>query len=126
MAALYVKDLLKRNNVSVREQGYKYMIVLIAIALLFSGEIIKNYQNGMNYKIMDDLKNERMQIAASQMADMYHKIDAEADGADVILVEPVLPGTVLYIPLYIDYPAYFANAEVANYYGVNSFSLYWS
>ena len=125
MAALYVKDLLKRNNVSVREQAYKYTIVLIAIALLFSGEIIKNYQNGMNYKIMDDLKNERMQIAASQMADMYHRIDAEADGADVILVEPVLPGTVLYIPLYIDYPAYFANAEVANYYGVNSFSLYW-
>ncbi len=123
--ALYVKELLKRNNVSVKEQAYKSIIVLIALALLFSGEIIKNYQNGMNYKIMDDLKNERMQIAAAQMADMYHKIDDSEDGTDVTLVEPVLPGTVLYIPLYIDYPAYFANAEVADYYDVNSFSLYW-
>ncbi len=126
VTALYIKDLLKRNNVSVKEQVYKSLIVLIALALLFSGEIIKNYQNGMNYKIMDDLKNERMQIAAAQMADMYHRIDEAEDGTDVVLVEPVLPGTVLYIPLYIDYTEYFANLEVSHYYNVNSFALYWS
>ncbi len=66
-----------------------------------------------------------MQIASRQMTEMYDKVAAAEDGSDVILTEPVLPGTVLYIPLYIDYPEYFANLEVANYYGVNSFSLYW-
>ena len=43
---------------------YKYLVLLFAIAVLFSGEVFKNYQNGMNYKIMDDLKNDRIQIAA--------------------------------------------------------------
>ena len=92
---------------------------------MFSGQLIINYQNGMSMKIIDDLKNERMQIASRQMADMYARIDEAEDGTDVIMTEPVLPGTVLYIPLYIDYSEYFANLEVAHYYNVNSFSLYW-
>lgn len=123
--AFYVKDLLKRNNISAREQTYKSLILVIGIVIMFSGQLIINYQNGMSMKIIDDLKNDRMQIASRQMSDMYAKIDAAEDGSDVIITEPVLPGTVLYIPLYIDYPEYFANLEVANYYGVNTFSLYW-
>ncbi len=123
--AFYVRDLLKRNNINAREQAYKSIILVIGIVIMFSGQLIINYQNGMSMKIIDDLKNERMQIASRQMTDMYAKIDEAEDGTDVILTEPVLPGTVLYIPLYIDYPEYFANLEVANYYNVNSFSLYW-
>jgi hypothetical protein len=123
--AFYVKDLLKRNNINAREQAYKSIILIIGIVIMFSGQLILNYQNGMSMKIIDDLKNDRMQIASRQMTEMYDKVAAAEDGSDVILTEPVLPGTVLYIPLYIDYPEYFANLEVANYYGVNSFSLYW-
>ena len=123
--ALYIREFLRRNQVNAKEQMYKYMVLLFAIAVLFSGEVFKNYQNGMNYKIMDDLKNDRIQIAAQQMGAIYEKIDEAEDGSDVSLVEPVIPGTVLYIPLYIDYPGYFANAEVANYYNVNSFSIYY-
>ena len=126
MTALYIKGLLKRNNIDVRQQLLSSLILLIAIALLFSGEAIKNYQNGMSYKIMDDLKNERMQIASAQMTGIYEKVASAEEGSDVVLTEPVLPGTVLYIPVYIDQPAYFANAEVADYYNVNSFILYWS
>ena len=62
---------------------------------MFSGQLIINYQNGMSMKIIDDLKNERMQIASRQMADMYARIDEAEDGTDVIMTEPVLPGTVL-------------------------------
>lgn len=123
--AFYIKDLLRRNNVNVKEQMYKYMILLIAVAIMFSGEVFKNYNNGMSMKIIDDLKNDRMQIAAMQMTSIYDRVDEAEDGSDVVINEPVLPGTVLYIPLYIDYPAYFANAEVANYYNVNSFSIYY-
>ena len=123
--AFYLKDLLRRNNVNVKEQMYKYMILLIALALMFSGEVFKNYNNGMSMKIIDDLKNDRMQIASMQMTNIYNRVDEAEDGTDVIINEPVLPGTVLYIPLYIDYPAYFANAEVANYYNVNTFSIYY-
>lgn len=123
--AFYVRDLLKRNNINAREQAYKSIILVIGIVIMFSGQLIINYQNGMSMKIIDDLKNERMQIASRQMADMYARIDEAEDGTDVIMTEPVLPGTVLYIPLYIDYSEYFANLEVAHYYNVNSFSLYW-
>ncbi len=123
--AFYLKDLLRRNNVNVKEQMYKYMILLIALALMFSGEVFKNYNNGMSMKIVDDLKNDRIQIASMQMTNIYNRVDEAEDGTDVIINEPVLPGTVLYIPLYIDYPAYFANAEVANYYNVNTFSIYY-
>lgn len=125
VAGFYIKDLLKRNNVDVKEQTYKVLLVLIVFVLLFSGEVFKNYQNGMNYKIMDDLKNDRMQIASMQMEGIYEKVDQAEDGTDLVLQEPVLPGTVLYIPLYIEYPDYFANLEVAHYYHVNTFSLYW-
>lgn len=123
--SFFIKGYLKRNNIDVKEQAVKSVVLISAIVLLFSGEAFKNYNNGMSMKIIDDLKNERMQIASLQMTDMYRKIDEAEDGTDVILQEPVLPGTVLYIPLYIDYPEYFANLEVANYYNVNSFSLYW-
>lgn len=123
--AFYIKDLLRRNNVNVKEQMLRYMILLIAVAIMFSGEVFKNYNNGMSMKIIDDLKNDRMQIAAMQMTSIYDRVDEAEDGSDVVINEPVLPGTVLYIPLYIDYPAYFANAEVANYYHVNSFSIYY-
>jgi hypothetical protein len=123
--SFFIKGYLKRNNIDVKEQAVKSVVLISAIVLLFSVEAFKNYNNGMSMKIIDDLKNERMQIASLQMTDMYRKIDEAEDGTDVILQEPVLPGTVLYIPLYIDYPEYFANLEVANYYNVNSFSLYW-
>ena len=123
--AMYIKDLLRRNNVSVKDQMYKSFVILFAIAIMFSGEVFKNYNNGMSMKIIDDLKNDRIQIASQQIASIYDKVDEAEDGSDVSLTEPVIPGTVLYIPLYIDYPAYFANAEVANYYHVNSFSIYY-
>ena len=125
VAGFYIKDLLKRNNVAVKEQAYKVVLMLVVVVLLFSGEIFKNYQNGMNYKIMDDLKSERLQIASMQMEDIYDKVAAAEDGTDLVMQEPVLPGTVLYIPLYIEYSDYFANVEVANYYHVNSFSIIW-
>ena len=125
LLAFYIKDLLKRNNVPVREQAVKSVVLIVTVLLLFSGEVVKNYNNGMSMKIIDDLKNERIQIASAQMTEMYKKIDDAEDGSDVVLNEPVLPGTVLYIPLYIDYPDYFANAEVADYYNVNSFVQTW-
>lgn len=125
VAGFYIKDLLRRNDISVKEQAYKAVLIVVVFVLLFSGEVFKNYQNGMNYKIMDDLKCDRLIVASEQMEALYGKVDAAEDGTDVVIQEPVLPGTVLYIPLYIEYPDYFANHEVANYYHVNSFAVYW-
>ena len=125
VAGFYMKELLHRNNISVKEQALKTVLIAVVLVLMFSGEVFKNYQNGMNYKIMDDLKCNRLIVASEQMEALYEKVDAAEDGTDVVIEEPVLPGTVLYIPLYIDYPDYFANHEVANYYHVNSFSVHW-
>jgi len=125
MISLFLRDVLKRNDVKVKEQAYKSLILLIALALLLSGEIIRNYQNGMSMRIMDDLKNNKIQTAAAEIAVLYDHIKEAQEGTDVVVYEPEPPVTVLYTPAYIEYPDYFANVEVAKYFNMNSLTRYW-
>ena len=124
--AFFVKELLRRNNVNVKEQMYKYLAVVIAFVLLFSGNVISAYNNGMSAKINEDIKGETMSVVSDRFTDVYRQIEEAEDGSDVYIVMPDdLPHTELYVPLYIDYPDYFANQEVAKYYNVNSFTRLW-
>lgn len=125
--AFFLKDFLRRNNVNAKEQMYKFLIVIAAFALLFSGNIVSAYNNGMTASVNEDIKGERMKVVSDRFTDLYRQIDEADDGSDVYIVMPDdLPETQLYVPLYIDYPDYFANIEVANYYNVNSFTRLWA
>ena len=124
--AFFMKDLLKRNNVNVKEQMYKYLVLIVAFVLLFSGNVIGSYNNGMTAKLCEDIKGETMHVVSDRFTDVYRQIEEAEDGSDVYIVMPDdLPQTQLYVPLYIDYPDYFANMEVAKYYNVNSFTRLW-
>ncbi|MBR1797011.1 MAG: hypothetical protein IJ757_03225 [Clostridiales bacterium] len=124
--ALYLKELLRRNNINAKEQMHKYLILVIALLLVFSGNVVQNYNNGMSGRISEDIKGERMHIVSERFTDVYRQINEAEDGTDVYIVMPDdLPDTELYVPLYIEQPEYFANKEVATYYNVNSFTRLW-
>ncbi|MCQ2516456.1 MAG: hypothetical protein MJ094_06290 [Saccharofermentans sp.] len=124
----YIRCVLQKHNIDVNREMIKSIPIIVIVFVLLSNGLVHNFFNGMTMRILDDLKNERIQNVSIAQEDIYREIagpDPQGDNVAWVL-RPQFPETVMYVPFYSFAFDYFSNQEVSEYYGVDAFIMEWT
>lgn len=122
----FVRSIMEKYSFDVKREMVKIIPLIVIVFMFISNGLVQSYLNGMTMRILDDLKNQRMQNVSIAQEDIYREISTNGPKDVAWIVRPLFPETVLYVPFYSFEFDYFGNEEVSNYYNVDAFIMEWT
>jgi len=126
MLGCFVREIMEKYKFDVKREAVKIIPLVIIVFLFISNGLVQSFLNGMTMRILDDLKNERIQNVSIAQEDIYREISTNGPADVAWIVRPLFPDTVMYVPFYSYQYDYFGNREVAKYYNCDAFVMEWT